>query len=148
VKDTPEHRKGADESSRTALALAHASRCLALQVIGQYVEAEAEAAAAIALNPQLFEAHYYLGRACFSQGKFNEAVESFKRAHMIRPDDVSATTLLTTSYMSAERQEEALESVREGIKVVERHLSLHPDDALAMSRAHRRSPAGLAETGQ
>jgi adenylate cyclase len=141
VEDTPEHRDGADESSRRALALApelaeaHASRCLALQVIGQYVEAEAEASAAIALNPQLFEAHFYLGRACFSQGKFDEAIESFKRAHKIRPDDVSATTLLSTSYMSADRQEEALESVRAGIKVAERHLSLHPDDALAMSRA-------------
>ncbi|MFC1720585.1 mechanosensitive ion channel family protein, partial [Pseudomonadota bacterium] len=32
---------------------------------------------------------------------------------------------LSTSYMSADRQEEALESVRAGIKVAERHLSLH-----------------------
>lgn len=141
VQDTPEHRKGADECSLRALALApelaeaHASRCLALQVIGQYAESEAEAAAAIALDSQLFEAHYYLGRACFSQGKFDEAINSFKRASLIRPDDVSATTLLTTSYKSAGKEEEAMESVREGIKVVERHLSLHPDDALAMSRA-------------
>jgi len=141
VQDTPAHREGADECSRKALILApelaeaHASRCLALQVIGQYAEAEREAAAAIALDPQLFEAHYYLGRALFSQGKFDGAIDSFTRAAHIRPDDVSASTLLTTSYKSAGRETEALESVRSGIKVVERHLSLHPDDALALSRA-------------
>jgi adenylate cyclase len=141
IEDTPEIRKGADDCSLKALSLApelaeaHASRCLALQVIGHYAEAEREAAAATELDPQLFEAHYYLGRACFTQGKFDEAIESFKRARLIRPDDVAAATLLTTSYKSAGREAEADAAARASIKVVERYLSLNPDDALALSRA-------------
>jgi adenylate cyclase len=88
----------------------------------------------VKLDPQLFEAYYYLGRVYFAQGKFDQAVDAFKQACAIRPDDVSATTLLTTTLKSAGRKDEAMESTRHSVKVAERYLSLNPDDALALSR--------------
>ncbi len=47
----------------SGLAEAHASRCLALSVGQRYEEAEKEFEQAIAINPNLFEAHYFYARA-------------------------------------------------------------------------------------
>src|SRR4029453_1817829 len=51
------------------LAEAHASRGLALSLGKRYDEATAEFEKAIALDPNSFEAHYFYGRACVTQGK-------------------------------------------------------------------------------
>ena len=55
------------------LAEAHASRGLALSVGQRYEEAMAEFEQAVALDPNLFEAHYLYGRASFAQGKLGQA---------------------------------------------------------------------------
>jgi len=61
-EDSPESQKKADEYSLKALQLApnqaeaHASRSYALTTNGKYAEAEVEFKAAIALDPQLYEA--------------------------------------------------------------------------------------------
>ena len=62
------------------LAEAHASRGLALSLRERYPEAMAEFDQAIALDPNLFEAHYFYARACFTQGKLDEAARHFQRA--------------------------------------------------------------------
>ena len=62
------------------LAEAHASRGLALSLRGRYPEAMAEFDQAIALDPNLFEAHYFYARACFAQGNLDEAARLFQRA--------------------------------------------------------------------
>src|SRR5205085_783456 len=61
----------ADASSRRALQLdsesaeAHTSRALALTLRREYEGARQEFEAALRLNPMLYEAHYFYGRACF-----------------------------------------------------------------------------------
>src|SRR2546430_555353 len=55
------------------LAEAHASRGLALSVGQRYEEAMAEFEQAVALDPNLFEAHYLYRRASFAQGKLGQA---------------------------------------------------------------------------
>ena len=59
------------------LAEAHASRGLALSLRERYPEAMAEFDQAIALDPNLFEAHYFYARACFAQGKLERGGQAF-----------------------------------------------------------------------
>jgi len=138
--NTPESRKMADECSLKALQLApnqaeaHASRLLALTLNGKYAEAEAEYAAAIALDPQLYEAYYYGGRAYFAQGKYREAVDAFRKAGLVRPDDVVAASLQSTALKAYGTEAEMRAAARHSIEVSDRYLVLNPDDALALSR--------------
>src|SRR5262249_31692712 len=60
------------------LAEASASRGLALSLRGSYPEAIAEFDRALALDANLFEAHYFYARACFSQGRLEDAARLFQ----------------------------------------------------------------------
>jgi adenylate cyclase len=139
---SPESLQKADECSLKALQLApnqaeaHASRSFALAMNSKYDEAEAEFKSAIKLDPQLYEAYYYAGRAYFANGKFRQAADVFAQAGAIRPDNFTATALRATSLRAVVgAEEEAREACEHSIKVAERYLVLNPDDALALSRA-------------
>ncbi len=140
-EDSPESKKMADEYSLKALQLApdqaeaHASRCWALNTNGKYGEAEIEFKAAINLDPQLYEAYYFAGRAYFAQGKFRQAADAFEQACAIRPDDLTAAALKSTALKSLGEEDEFRKACKHSIKVAERYLALNPDDALALSRA-------------
>jgi adenylate cyclase len=140
-EDSADSLQKADECSLKALQLApnraeaHASRGLALTMNGKYPEAETEFKSAIELDPQLYEAYYYAGRSYFAEGKYREAADAFTQAGVIRPDDVSAATLLSTALKSSGDEKEARKATENAIKVSDRHLTLHPDDALALSRS-------------
>ncbi len=138
---TPESLQAAYEFSRKALALepdlaaARASLGLALSMRGNYAEAEKEYAAAIELDPQLFQGYYYAGRDYFAQGQFREAADMFEKAGAIRPDDATSATLRSTALRSVGTEEEKKSATEYSIKVAEKYLALNPDDALALSRA-------------
>jgi non-specific serine/threonine protein kinase len=134
----PEHLRRADEASRRALELApdlaeaHVARGLAVSLKKLYAEAEREYEAAVRLNPQLFAAHYFYGRACQAQGKVAAAARHFEEACRLCPDDYQAATLLGSIYAGLGRADDARAADRAGIRAVERHLELHPDDARAL----------------
>jgi len=139
---SPESKQLADECSLKALRLApdsaeaHASRSYALAMNGKYKEAEVEYKLAINLDPQLYEAYYYAGRAYFAQGKFLQATETFAKAGEIRPDDLVVASLRSTSLKaSGSGEEEIRQACEHSIRVAERYLALNPDDALALSRS-------------
>lgn len=137
---TAEHLAKADECSRHALRLApdlaeaHASRGFALVVNSKHEEAEAEFKKAIELDPQLFEGYYYAGRAYFALGKHRQAADMFKRASAVRPDDVAAATLYQTAIEAFGTAQERREAAEHCVRIIERHMDLHPDDAVALSR--------------
>jgi len=139
-EDSPESQRKADEYSLKALQLApdqaeaHASRSYALTTNGKYAEAEVEFKAAIALDPQLYEAYYYAGRAYFAQGKYRQAADAFIQAGTIRPDDVVTASLTSTSLQAVGTEEEKRKAAQHSVDVAERYLALNPDDALALSR--------------
>jgi adenylate cyclase len=108
------------------LAEAHASRGLALSLRERYPEAVAEFDQAIAFDPNLFEAHYFYARACFAQGKLEEAAQLFQRAAELKPDDYQALLVLTGIYRSLGREQEMQQAAREGVACAERELLLHP----------------------
>ncbi len=110
------------------LAEAHASRGLALSLRERYGEAMAEFEYAIALDPNLFEAYYFYARACFAQGKLDQAAALFERAAEIKPDDYQSLILLIQIYRSLRRDREKESAARRGIERAERELNAHPEN--------------------
>jgi adenylate cyclase len=108
------------------LAEAHASRGLALSLREQYPEAMTEFDQAIALDSNSFEAHYFYARACFAQGKLEEAAKLFQRAADIKPDDYQALLVLTGIQRSLGREQDMKRAAQEGVARAERELTLHP----------------------
>ncbi len=110
------------------LAEAHASRGLSLSLLGRYPEAMAEFDQAISLDPNQFEAHYFCARACFSQGKLEDAARHFQRASEINTDDCQTLLVLTGVLRALGRPEDMKAAAREGVSRAERELALHPEN--------------------
>jgi adenylate cyclase len=110
------------------LAEAHASRGLALSLLGRYAEAMSAFDAALVADPGLFEAHYFCARACVSQGQFEQAAHHFKRAAEINPTDCQTLIVLTGVLRSLGRTDEMMSAAREGVSRAERELSMHPEN--------------------
>ncbi|APG84005.1 adenylate cyclase [Sinorhizobium americanum CCGM7] len=113
----------------SGLAEAHASRGLALSLRERHSEAMAEFEQAIALDPNLFEAYYFYARACFTQGKLDEAARFFLRAAELKPDDYQALLVLVNILRSLGRDQEMRMAAREGVARAERELMLRPENA-------------------
>jgi serine/threonine protein kinase/Flp pilus assembly protein TadD len=114
------------------LAEAHVSRGLVLQMTKKYELSEKEFKRAIELNPNLFEAYYFYARAYFQQGKLEEAAQLFEKACQTNPDDFQAPSLLGQTYASLGRKLEGQATRQRALRVVEKHLEMHPDDARAL----------------
>jgi adenylate cyclase len=110
------------------LAEAHASRGLAFSLLGQYPQAMHEFDEAIALDPNLFEAHYFCARACFTQGNLEDAAGHYERASDINPDDCQSLLVLVGVYRSLGRTRDMAAAAREGVARAERELALHPEN--------------------
>jgi serine/threonine protein kinase/Flp pilus assembly protein TadD len=130
--------ENADVYSKKALELgpelaeAHVARGLAVSLSGRYPEAERQFETAIRLNPKLFEAHYFFARALFQQGKYADAVKEYEEASRTRPEDYQSRLLLVPVLKSLGRMAEAEATMRSGVRVVEKHLELNPDDVRAL----------------
>jgi TolB-like protein/Flp pilus assembly protein TadD len=114
------------------LAEGHVSRGLALLMTKKYDAAESEFQTAIQLDPKLFDASYFYARACFQQGKLEEAARLFEDACRVNPEDYQAPSLLSQTYVTLGRKLEAEAYEQRGLRIIERHLELHPDDARAL----------------
>jgi tetratricopeptide (TPR) repeat protein len=114
------------------LAEAHASRGLALLMTKKYDEAQGEFETAIRLNPKLFEAYYFYARACFQQGKLEEAAQLFEKSSAVNPEDYQALILLGQTLISLGRKLEGETARQRALRIIERHLDFHPDDARAL----------------
>jgi len=131
------HRAEADESSAMALELdqelaeAHASRGMALSLLGRDSEAEQVFERAALLNPELFEAHYFFARHSFSRGELEKAARLFEQANEVRPDDYQSSLLAGQVYEDMGRKAEAAAVRRRGVRIAEDRLKLSPDDARA-----------------
>ena len=130
--------ESAESASRKALDLdpevaeAHASRGFAVSLSRRHAEARSEFETALRLNPKLYEAHYLYARACFQEGKLEEAVQHYKDAARVRPEDYQALLLMQGPLTRLGRKAEVQATLREGLRVAEKHLELNPDDARAL----------------
>jgi len=140
----------ADAASRRAMELdpelaeAHASRGLAVLLNKRYDEAEQEFQTAIRINPKLFEPYYFYARACFSKGRLEEAAKWFEQASRVNPEDFPCLNLLGQTYTALGRKVDAVTVRQRALKIIEKQLEFHPDDA----RALYMGASALADLGQ
>ncbi len=126
----------ADEASARALELdpqlaeAHGARGFALLQLRRLDEAEREFKAAIELDPSQFEARYFYARACFAQGRLEEAAGLFQEAAAVR-EDYQATFFAAQALEALGRDGDAADGYREALTVAEKHMELNPDDPRA-----------------
>jgi adenylate cyclase len=130
---------GAERASAQALALApqlaepHVARGCALALSGRYDEAARAFAAAIRINPHLFDAYYYFGRSSFAAGDVARSAELFGTAADVRKEDVQSPSLLAQSLRILGRPLEAQAAEREAIRRAEHAVGLNPADVRALS---------------
>jgi Flp pilus assembly protein TadD len=126
----------ADRASDTALALdpglaeAHAARGFTLALLKRFDEAEAEFKTAIRLDPKLFEARYFYARACFQQGRLDDAARLFEEAAAVR-EDYQAAFFAAQSHEALGNRDLARTKYQEALSVAEKHMKLNPDDPRA-----------------
>ena len=139
----------ADVASRKALELApdlaeaHLARAIALRIGERADEAEHEFEAAIKLDPKLFDAFYFYGRARKYQRRYADAVKLLERASQLQPEDFQAPAFLGGSYAGMGMRAEATAARRRAVKLIEQRLDLYPDDA----RAYNLGATTLAKLG-
>jgi len=145
-----DNMKEAEAASRKAveldpeLAEAHVSRGLTFQMTRKYEEAYTEFETAIELNSKLFDAYYFYARLRYQRGELEKAAQLYERACWANPEDFQAPMLLGQTHFGLGRKLEG-EAVRQrALRIIERHLDLHPDDA----RALYLGAAGLFQVGQ
>jgi adenylate cyclase len=88
-----EDLQAADRASRIAMELApeladaNLARGYTLSNQRQYTEARRHFEAATRINPNLFDAYYYYGRAAFAAGDIEKSIELWHRAAEVRRED-------------------------------------------------------------
>jgi TolB-like protein/tetratricopeptide (TPR) repeat protein len=133
-----EHLHAADASSARAieqasiLAETHLVRGMALSLARRLDAAEEEFLTALALKPNLFEAHYHYARHCRAMGRLAEAARWFESAGALRPEDYSTLALLASVYVGLKRAADARAAQQRAVGLAERRLKLIPDDERAL----------------
>jgi adenylate cyclase len=129
----------ADRASQRAMELApdmadaHVARGCALSLHRRYEEAQTHFEAAARINPNLFDAYYYHGRAAFSRGELERSADLFRKASEVRREDFQSSVLLSQTLRMLGRTEEASSANREGISRAERILALNPLDGRVLA---------------
>ena len=111
----------------TRLAEARASRGLALSLSQKFAEAEQEFELAIASNPNLFEAHYFYARVCYTQMKMEAAAAHFERAAEVNTDDYQSPSLLQQIYHSLGQPGKERDASRRAVERATRDIARNPD---------------------
>ena len=86
---------------------------------------------AIELNPELYEAYYYLGRHCFAQGEQSRAAQMFEAAHRVRPDEYTVLALAVSALDASGRAGHAREVAAAALPGLLRQVELEPDNPRA-----------------
>jgi TolB-like protein/Tfp pilus assembly protein PilF len=129
----------ADRASRIAMELApdladaHLARAYTLSNMQRYEEARPHFEAAARINPNLFDAYYYYGRAAFAAGDKEKSIELFRKAAEVRPEDFQSPVLQAQSLEQLGHLDEARVVNQEAIRRAERVLELNPTNGRVLS---------------
>lgn len=136
---SPDHLRAADDASRRALELApnlaeaHASRGFAMSSVGEYEQAARQFEQALTLDPQHYETLYLFGRSRFAEGKLEQALDLWRRAHEAQPDEFQSLALASGALKALSRQTEDTDASVRALQAIEKRLELNPDDLRALS---------------
>ena len=125
-------------ASERALALepyipeAHVARACVLSMQGRNDEAARGFEEAIRLNPSAHMTYHLYGRHAFGVGDMEKAIELYRSAIRLEPDDYQSQALLEGPLRSLGRTDEARESNRLAGIAIERRLQRRPDDVRAL----------------
>jgi non-specific serine/threonine protein kinase len=137
INSSPENLEQAELNSALALELdpalaeAHAARGLALSLGKHHQAAIKSFRTAIDLDPNLFEAYYFYARDLVVQGKYEEAVVYYDKAHEVSPDDYQIPILKAQIHHSLEEDTKEEQANRLGMELAEKAILLNPEDARA-----------------
>ena len=129
----------ADRASRIAMELApdladaHLARGYTLSNQRRYGDACNHFEAAARINPNLFDAYYYYGRAAFAAGDTEKSIELWHRAGAVRREDFESPLLEAQSMRKLGRMDESRAVNREAVRRAERLLELNPSDGRVLS---------------
>ncbi len=129
----------ADRASRVAMELApeladaHLARGFALSIQRRYEEAKPRYEAAARINPNLFDAYYYYGRAAFAAGDIEKSIELWAQAGAVRQEDFESPLLQAQSMRRLGRLEESRAVNREAVRRAEKLLDLNPHNGRVLS---------------
>src|SRR5689334_12964480 len=129
----------ADCASRMAMELApdladaHLARGYTLSNQRRYREAETHFEAAARINPNLFDAYYYYGRAAFAAGDTEKSVELWRKAGEVRSEDFESPLLAAQSMRKLGLLDEARELNLQAVRRAERLLELNPQNGRVLS---------------
>lgn len=126
------------------LADAHLARGFALSIQRRYEEARQRYEAAARINPNLFDAYYYYGRAAFAAGDIEKSIELWRKAGEVRREDFESPLLQAQSLRRLGRREESDLVNREAVRRAEKLLELNPRNGRVLSFAS----GALHEDGQ
>jgi adenylate cyclase len=115
------------------LADAHLARGYTLSNQRRYKEAEKHFEAAARINPNLFDAYYYYGRAAFAAGDIEKSVDLWRKAGEVRSEDFESPLLQAQSLRKLGRFEQARLVNREAVRRAERLLEVNPQDGRVLS---------------
>ncbi len=134
---TPQNLARAEEISERALQInpsspdAQMARGYALSLQARHEEAELHFQTALQLDPRNFDACYYYARSLWLSGKLEESLEIFRKAAEVRPEDYRVHSLPISICKLLGKTEEARAYAQKTVEVVNRWISLNPDDARA-----------------
>ena len=78
-------------------------------------------------NTAIKDADYFINLAqeCLDSGKYEEAVDTYKQAIKVNPDDAVAYNKLGIAYRSAGKMQESLEALKQAIKIKSDYAEAH-----------------------
>lgn len=135
---TRDNVRRAVEASERAVQLdpdsaeARASHGLAMFISEDYQAAEREFAQAIELNANLWEPYYYFALALSSQGKYERAIEMYRKAIEVNPADYQAPCFIGQCYGSLGRKHDEMKARLSSLDKIEQHLQMNPHDTRAL----------------
>ncbi|MEJ0085734.1 MAG: winged helix-turn-helix domain-containing protein [Pseudomonadota bacterium] len=134
-----EDLREAERASRIAMELApdladaHLARAYTLSNLRRYEEARPHFEAAARINPNLFDAYYYYGRASFAAGDTAKSIELWRKAGEVRQEDFESPLLQAQSMRQLGQYDEARVVNREAVRRAERLLEVNPLSARVLS---------------
>jgi len=123
---------------------AYDSLALAYYNKGLFEEGITASNKAIELDPNNFLGYWILGRIYIANDKLREAVDLFRKVTDLNPDFYTVYGDLQIAYGRLGEKEKYKEALHNGLKVYERYLTQHPDDA----RAHMYLATDLVQVGR
>ena len=93
------------------------ARCMALQNLGRFDEAQATAQRALSLDPDNGAAHFNLGNALYALGQYEEAEASYRQSIALSPESRRAHKNLGGALLALEQYDNALNSFERALEL-------------------------------